>query len=225
MSKPTLKQILDVLKRQVLVGRSHLDLANGLLQADPVILQTAPTFFGLTIDGSIELAQLTIARLYDKTSGAVTVRSMLDRATNDVGSFVRGDEQEIKAFFANAISVVLALEPVLAVILKRRNEWLAHLDPRTVSDPHELSLRAKLTIPDLQRAFKETEDIIIDLSSLYEGTVGDLRFLGGDDFETALNWIRLAKCAFIERFEKEHGPGSWTGARPKDCTRAPYDLL
>ena len=53
MSKPTLQQILDALKRQILVGKSYLEIAKGLQQADPVILQTAPTFFGLTIDGGI----------------------------------------------------------------------------------------------------------------------------------------------------------------------------
>src|SRR5215469_10099715 len=49
LGKPTLKQILDALKNQVLVGRSYLDLAKGLVKADPVILQTASTFFGLTM--------------------------------------------------------------------------------------------------------------------------------------------------------------------------------
>ena len=41
LAKPTLKQILDALKNQVLVGKSYLDLAKGLLKADPVILQSA----------------------------------------------------------------------------------------------------------------------------------------------------------------------------------------
>ena len=61
MGKPTLKQVLDAHKNQVLVGKSYLNIASGLLQADPVILQTAPTFFGLTIDGSLELAQMALA--------------------------------------------------------------------------------------------------------------------------------------------------------------------
>lgn len=43
MSKPTLKQILDALKRQVLVGKSYLNVAKGLLAADPFILQGSET--------------------------------------------------------------------------------------------------------------------------------------------------------------------------------------
>jgi hypothetical protein len=59
--------------------------------------------------------------------------------------------------------------------------------------------------------------MLLELSSLYEGVIDELRFLGDDDYKPALNWIRLAKSAFIEQFEKEYGVGSWTGLRPKDC--------
>jgi hypothetical protein len=225
LAKPTLKQILDALKNQVLVGKSYLELAKGLLKADPVILQSAPTFFGLTMDGSLELAQMAIARLYDKTSGAVTVQKMLDQAALEVTSFKRGDKQDVSESIADSKKVVVELEPVLTSIRKRRNEWLAHLDPRTVADPKALAAHAKLTIPDLEQAFKQTENILVKLSCFYDGTVGELKFIGGDDYETALDWIRRAKCAWIERYEQEFGGGSWTAARPKDCSRRKFDLL
>jgi len=74
---PTLKQILGALEKQVLVGRTYLDTATGLLKADPVLLHVSPTFFGLTIDGSLELSQMTVARLYDETRRTITVPKML----------------------------------------------------------------------------------------------------------------------------------------------------
>ncbi len=92
-------------------------------------------------------------------------------------------------------------------------------------DPAALGVKAKLTIPDLERVFKETEEIVLEFSSLYEGVIGELHYLGDDDYKSALEWIRKAKCAFIERYEQEHGAGSWNGPRPKDCSRQPYDLL
>jgi hypothetical protein len=225
LGTPTLKQILDALKNQVLVGKSYLDLAKGLLQADPVIFQTAPTFFGLTMDGSLELAQMAVARLYDRTSGAVTMQKMLGRAALEIASFQRGTKQEVSEAIANSEKVVVELEPVLAAIRQRRNEWLAHLDPRTVADPKALAAQAKLTIPDLERAFRETEEMLVKLSCFYDGTFGDLEFIGGDDYETALDWIRRAKCASIENYEREFGAGSWTGPRPKDCSRGKFDPL
>src|SRR5258705_463147 len=84
LGKPTLKQILDALKGQILVGKSYLGIAKGLLSTDPVILDGARTFFGLTINGSLELAQMAIAKLYDRTKGAVTIPAMLVRATTDI---------------------------------------------------------------------------------------------------------------------------------------------
>jgi len=225
LPKPTLKQILDALKNQVLVGKSYLDLAEGLLRADPVILQTAPTFFGLTMDGSLEQAQMAIARLYDRTRGAVTVQGMLGQAAAEVNSFNRGTKEEVSEAIADSNKKVGELEPILASIRKRRNEWLAHLDPRTVADPKALAVHANLTIPDLDLAFKETEGMLVKLSCAYDGTFGELKFIGGDDYETVLDWIRRAKCASIERFEEQFGAGSWTGPRPKDCSRAEFDLL
>ena len=144
---------------------------------------------------------------------------------HDLNSFSRGTREEVSEAIADSKKKVAALEPILASIRQRRNSWLAHLDPRTVADPKALAARAKLTIPDLDRAFEETEEMLIRLSCAYDGTFGELKFIGGDDYETALDWIRRAKCASIEKYEKEFGAGSWTGPRPKDCSRAEYDLL
>jgi hypothetical protein len=226
VAKPTLKQVLDALKRQVLVGKAYLNLAQGLLQADPAVTQGSGTFWGLTIDGSLEHAQMAAARLYDRTEGTVTVRSMLFQAAQSAqiaGTFQRGDSQDVTAAILQSVQRVISLQPVLRSIQRRRNKWLAHLDPATVVDPVALSTKAALTIPDIERVFKVTEEIILTMSSLYEGTIGELRFLGGDDYKSALEWIRKAKCAFIQNYEKEFG--EWTGPRPSDCSRNPGDLL
>lgn len=82
--------------------------------------------------------------------------------------------------------------------------------------------RAKLTIPDLERAFKDTEEILLKMSALYEGTIGELKYIGGDDYEIALNWIRLAKCAHIEKYEQQFHT-KWDGPRPKDCSRKDWE--
>lgn len=219
---PTFKQILDALKKQVLVGRAYLDTANGLLKADPVLLQTAQTFFGLTIDGALELAQMAVARLYHNTKGTMTLPKMLKRAELEAGSFQRGKPPEVRKAIEESEKIVLGLESVLASIRERRNGWLAHLDPQTIADPKALEARAQLTIPDLERAFKETEEIILNMSSLYEGTVGELKYLDGDDYEVALNWIRLAKCAAIENYEQKYKE-KWNGPRPKDCSRKDWE--
>jgi len=218
VAQPTLKQTLDALRQQVLVGKSYFNLAKGLLSADPYLLQTAPTFFGLTINGSMELAQMAVARLYDKTGRAVTIRTMLRDALTQLSSFKNATAQQAQHAIQASVQRVAAIEPILRSIKRRRDEWLAHLDPRTVANPGALAATAQLTMPDLEKAFVETEKTIVELYALHEGAFGDLEFIGGDDYEVALNWIRSAKCAFIENYENEFRT-RWTDARPRDCTK------
>lgn len=220
----TIKQILNAVIKQVLVGRIYLDMAQGLLKADPVLLGTAPTFFGLTIDGSLELAQMAIARLYDNTKGTMTVPEMLNRAELEAGSFQRGTAQEVRRVIAGSGKVLRGLDSVIVSIHERRNGLLAHLDPQTIADPKALEARAELTVPDLEWAFKETEEIVLEMCSLYDGTIGELKYIGGDDYEVALDWIRRAKCAYIEKFEQEFKQ-PWDGPRPKDCSRKDWERL
>jgi hypothetical protein len=221
---PTLKQILDALKNQVLVGRTYLETARGLLNADPALLQTAPTFFGMATDGGLELAQMAAARLYDKTRNSMSVPKMLVRAEQEAGTFQRGSGQEVRKAIADCEKIVVALEPVIASIDERRNGWLAHLDPNTIADPNALAARANLTLPDLERSFKDTEEIVLKMSSLYDGVIGELKYIGGDDYEVALDWIRRARCAWIEKYEHE-SKQKWDGPRPKDCSRKDWELL
>jgi len=216
MAKPTLKQTLEALRRQVLVGKAYLNVARGLLKADPYLLRTAPTFFGLTIDGSLELAQMAVARLYDRTKDAVTIRTMLRDAAEQLPTFLNATPKEAEEAIRKAASRVAAIQPILDAIRRRRNGWLAHLDPSTVADPAALAARANLTMPDLEKAFSETEKTVVELFSRHQGVLAELEFIGGDDYEMALNWIRSAKCTFIENYEREFG--HLEGPRPKDCS-------
>ena len=72
-------------------------------------------------------------------------------------------------------------------------------------------------MPDLDRAFGETEGIVVEFFAPYQGVFGELEFIGGDDCKAVLDWIRSAKCTFIENYEKEfHTP--WTDAPPRDSS-------
>ena len=200
-----------------MLGKAYFNVARGLLKADPYLLQTAPTFFGLTINGSLELAQMAVARLYDKTKGAVTIRTMLRDAAEQLSTFQNATPKEAEEAILKAALRVVAIQPILEAIRTRRNEWLAHLDPDIVANPTALAARAKLTMPDLEKAFSETEKTLVELFSRHQGVFGELEFIGGDDYETALDWIRSAKCTFIENYEKEFGH-PLDGPRPRDCS-------
>ena len=77
MGKLTFEQVLAAIERQILVGKTYLAVAKGLLAAEWAVFGVAPTFFGLMSDGSLELAQMAIAKLYDRGQKTVTVKAML----------------------------------------------------------------------------------------------------------------------------------------------------
>src|SRR5262249_36653447 len=115
MAKPTLNQVLLTLKSQIIVGKTCLSIAEGLLrcqQYDPAIIQATPVFFGFAINGNLEHAQMTVARLYDTTSGSVTIPRMLAQAKQETKSFVRGDQEQIGRAIERGEQTVIALEPI-----------------------------------------------------------------------------------------------------------------
>jgi AbiU2 len=92
------------------------------------------------------------------------------------------------------------LKPVLKSIRKRRNEWFAHLAESTVRDPAALNAAANLTMKDLDQAFADTENILSSLTGLYDGTVGPIRFSGGDDYLTLLRYVHDHQIDLMNKF-------------------------
>jgi hypothetical protein len=82
-SRPDIEQIIAALIQQVVVGKAHLAVTKGLIESDPVVLNAAATFFAMTIDAQLFCAQMFAAKLYDKTSGALTMETLLQRAEEE----------------------------------------------------------------------------------------------------------------------------------------------
>ena len=209
MGKLTIKQVFLAIERQILIGKTYFAISKGLLQTEPRFIGVAPTFFGLTIDGGFELAQMAVARMYDKTPGPVTVQMLLKQAALEINSFECKDREKIMDAIAKSNATLVKLKPVLKVIATRRNEWLAHLDPRTVGNPRALNKKASLTIPDLDLAFEETEKVVGGLRRLFDGSHGPIRYSGDDDYKTVIGYIDRAKAAekkaFDAKFENQFG--------------------
>jgi hypothetical protein len=144
MSKPTLDQILPSLKGEVMLGRAYLTVANGLKDGDSVVIGTAPTFFGLMLQSSLDSSLLFAAKLYDKTKGAITVKSLLHEAKSKAGTFKNGTSAQVFLAVKNSTDRITGIEAILNAVQKRRNEALAHLDAETVINPAGLDTSAKL---------------------------------------------------------------------------------
>jgi hypothetical protein len=200
-AKPSIDQILDGLKREVVLGRAYLTIARGLAGADPVVLQTAQTFFGLTLEASLQVSQMFAAKLYDKTRGAVTVTSLLARCLLDASTFKNGTPAQVSQAVTTANARIAGLASILTSVQDRRNQAIAHLDPRTVANPTALAANAKLTLVDLEKLFGETGRIINDVSVLWHDTSAIIDLFGSEDYRSALDLIAEAKHAQADRWE------------------------
>jgi hypothetical protein len=214
-SKPTIEEILASLQNEVILGKAYVAIAKGLKTADPVVMQTAQTFFSLTVEASLQVAQMLAAKLFDTHSWAVTVSTLLSAAAGQAGSFRNGNPHHA---IANLRTRIARLNPILTSLQKRRNEELAHLDPATVIDPQALSTRAQLTITDLLTVFDEAGTILNEISILYNGMNRIFELFGSDDYQTALKLIADAKNAQADQYEKEFKE-SWPYPRPRSDTK------
>jgi hypothetical protein len=202
-TKPTLSEILNSLKQEVVFGKAYLNIAKGLGKADPVVLSSGQTFFGLTIEASLHMSQMYAAKLYDTTSGSITVQSLLKTARLEVKSFKYGNPQEVLSAAETAEKRISGLDTILKSIKARRNQSLAHLDPQTVKDPAGLASRAKLTFEDLNKLFADTGAILNEVSRLWEDLTSSMRLIDDDDYTGALSRIAEAKHIEADKYEAE----------------------
>ena len=217
-ARPSLEQIVNSLTGEVIFGRTHLKIAKAIRAADPVVVHTARTFFGLTHDAHMDAAQMYAAKLYDKAQRTITVRSALAEAERVAGSFSNASAQEVREIVAAAEVQIGGFEKTLSVLEDRRNEYLAHLDPKTILDPTDLNSRATLTMSELDDLFVETGNILNDISQFHHGSLSALELVDSDDYKNALQLIAEAKCSQADAFEKEfHEP--WPYERPEICSK------
>lgn len=216
--RPDLGQMLQSLMVEVIWGRTHLKLARAIRQADPAIIHTAPTFFGLTCDAHLDAAQLYAAKLYDRTKGPITVKSALLEADRIAGRFSHTSAEEVRTTVAAAQAQIVEFKEILSAVEDRRNEYLAHVAPETILDPAALNSRAALTIDELHHLFVETGNILNSISQLYQGTLSVLEVLDSNDYTTAFRLIAEAKCAQANRYEKEFNE-AWPYERPGICSK------
>ncbi|MFZ0886018.1 MAG: hypothetical protein WAN14_21630 [Candidatus Acidiferrales bacterium] len=204
-SMPATQQVINRLINELMRGKTALQIAIGLRAGDAVVLQLAPVFFGLTIDGNLELAQIYASRMYDTHRGTITINALIDRCEEGAKSFDHGTEEQVLAAVSWCRGAVESIQITLEAIRKRRNKALAHLDPRFVANPTYLNTEAALTIPDLTKVFEQTEKILQRIDAVHSGTIGELKYLGHDDYQVVLDLVADAKCAEAAEFEKLYG--------------------
>jgi len=213
---PQIEQIIAALMAQIVVGKAHLIVAKGLAESDPVVLNAAKTFFAMTIDSHIYSAQMHAARLHDKTRGALTIRTLLERADREAGKAKYGTADEVRKAIASSEKSISTLVGALKALTTRRNSWLAHTDPRTLTDPIKMAASARISFPDLERIFSETGRVVNEFSRLFRDITSIVDLIDQTDYGTVIEFVSKVKCEQVRQYEAEFKqPAPFP--RPKGC--------
>ena len=190
-----------------------MDLAERLTEADPVVLNTARTFFAMTIDAHLFVALMYAARIHDDQRNATTIQTLLERAA--VSSAKHGTATEVRAAIKSAKHTLKALARELKRLDTWRNRRLAHNQNR-LTDPAFATMEAKKESGDLRAIYEGTGKILNEFSRLYRDVYAVLDIIGQDDYATVLEFVSDAKCEQAKEYEREFGePPPFP--RPKNC--------
>jgi hypothetical protein len=194
---------------EVISGTAHLNAAKSLAKASkthPVIMNTSPAFFNLTIQGHLEAAQLCAARLFDEHKDCVGIPWLLKQAKHRREEFSYRTADELDYAIKEAERVCAAEASVLASLKHRRDRWLAYLDKKTIRDPEQFANDTKLTYQELEDLFGSAAGILNIMADL-RGEAGFLIF--GDDYDDlshTLDLIEKRVQANAQELERRIGP-------------------
>ena len=213
---PTIEQIVSTLMYQVAAGKAHLVVGKGLADSDPAVLNAARVFFAMSIDAHLYYAQMYAARVHDRTRGAVSLSMLLTRAGKEAHTAKYGSVDDVRAAIASSQKALTELDGLMNSLTKVRNGWLAHTDPRTITDPIKVAGAAGPFFPQLEVIFEKTGKILNEFSRLYRDTFAFLDILDQNDYETVIEFVTAAKCEQVRQYEAEFGaPAPFP--RPKGC--------
>ncbi len=201
---------------QVAAGKAHLRVGKGLADSDPAVLNAARVFFAMSIDAHLYYSQMYAARVHDRTRGAVSVRTLLMRTSREANTAKHGSAADVQAAIASSENILTALDGQMKTLTQVRNGWLAHTDPRTITDPVKVAGAAGPFFPQLEMIFEQTGSILNKFSRLFRDTFAFLDILDQDDFQTVIEFVSAGKCEQVRRYEAEFGaPAPFP--RPKGC--------
>jgi hypothetical protein len=169
-------------------GAAHLAAAKSVAQAaesHPVIMNASPAFFRLTTHAHLECAQMSAARLFDKEHN-VGIPWLLKQARNRREEFSSRTDSEFDEAIESAERACTA--KALVPLKHRRDRWLTHLDKKTIRDPKQFEIDAKMTCSELEDLFDSARDILNAMSNL-RGEAGFL--ILGEDYNDLSHTLDL----------------------------------
>jgi hypothetical protein len=215
MSQPrSIDEILADLAYHTAAGTAHMDVAEGLSKVDPVVLNSARTFFAMTIDAHLFYALMAAARMHDDQRNAITIYTLLERAATEPAKFDNGGE--VATAITSAEATLAGLKREVERLDTWRNRRLAH-NQSLLSDPAFAVQQTKEYERDLRTIFEATSRIVNEFSRLYRDIYSDPSIIDQTDYEMVVGYVSDVKCQQVHEYEKEFGPAPFP--RPANYNR------
>ena len=103
--------------------------------------------------------------------------------------FPNATPQEAREKVSTARLLISQLGPVVEAVQIRRNEYLAHLDPRTVFDLSSMYERSKLTVKDLDDVLVQSTNVLNLFSQMIDRTISVPTLPGSGDCGAVLKLV------------------------------------
>lgn len=192
------EMLLFVLTQEVSFARLHLQIARDLAKeaADqPRALHCADIFFAFTFRAHLESAYARAARLFDPTSGAVTIASIIRAASQRAGTFQFATPPEIRRKIAAWEAGTAAVQPLLEKLHNLRNGLMAHLDKEVILDPNEMARTVAVTFDEIDQILDVARNTLLDAVDSYNGAVYGDQLLSRSDHEVLFRILEKSLLA------------------------------
>jgi hypothetical protein len=182
--------MLAALMTEVIYGKAHFSLTRSLKGAHPAIVRISPVFFGLTVGAHADSTVLHAARIFDRRPGSVSIHALLEFGLKHAGTFKQASASEVRRVITESKRAVAELQPIVDAIRTRRNETLAHMDPRAFIDWDRHVTEGKVSYRQIEGLFSKIEGILNQLSELYDAPPRiSLDPIGVDDVDRILEIV------------------------------------
>lgn len=120
------------------------------------------------------------ARLFDPTSGTVTIPSMLRTAEQKAGTFQSATAAEVRGKIGVWDGRIASIRPTLAKLHNLRNGLIAHLDTDVILDPEEMNRTIGVTFDEIDQILNIAKEIVAGVLDTYNNSMFTDELLSGD---------------------------------------------
>jgi hypothetical protein len=157
---------VDYLQNECLKGLLHYRMWNqigdSILESEQ-LQDSFPLFFRMTLSAHLDCATLYLNRLLDKSSGSVSIGTLLRRAEKHPEAFDNADPEEVQEIVDHGISRLDANQERVENLREQRRRHFVHLDSSDIPSFDEVYEDNPLERRDIYELLELIADILNDL--------------------------------------------------------------